>query len=86
MLRVTGEIVRIETKPWSMEGRSGVTQKARILVGKADFVDVTYPEGALMPAEGAKVDLAVIAAAPSGRLKITVKGDWSALFPAVKAA
>jgi hypothetical protein len=81
MLRVTGEIVRIENKPWNMEGRAGITQKARVLVGKADFVDVVYPEGLRLPAEGTKVDVAVIASAPSGRLKIQVQGDWAAMFP-----
>lgn len=85
MLRVTGEVVRYERKPWAMEGKTGITRKARVLVGKADFVDITFPEALPEPREGDNVDLGVTVTAPSGRVKITVVGDFLALVPEVAA-
>ncbi len=82
MLRVTGEVVRFEMKPWTMEGRTGVSRKARVLVGRADFVDVAYPDNIEPPVEGDVVDLGVLITAPGGRVKITVQGRWDRLFPA----
>ena len=86
MLRVTGEIVRYERTPWSMDGRTGVVRKARVLVGRADFVDVRFPDTLPEPREGDVVDLAVEATANvrngSGYLTLTVRGDFAALVPA----
>jgi hypothetical protein len=95
MLRCVGEVVRFERKPWAMEGRTGTSQTARVLVGRADFVDVNVPEQlGIAPRDGDQVDWAVLVTSPGGRAKITLQGDWSAVVgsatrlapPAVKVA
>lgn len=81
MLRVTGEVVRYEQTPWNIDGKNGIKREARVLVGKADFVDVQIREDQVAPREGDQVDWAVVASAPGGRLRVTRRGDWEALVP-----
>lgn len=82
MLRVTGECVRVEQTPYEFDGRSGISRKARVLVGRADFVDVKFDQHAALPAEGELVDFAVTVRANAGRggsdprISYTVAGDW----------
>lgn len=80
MLRCTGRVLRVESKPWTMEGRAGVTHTVRVMVGDADFQDVKYPDGPQglpLPNKGDSIDLAVVPAAPGGRLSITARGTWA---------
>jgi hypothetical protein len=97
MFRVTGEVVRYERKPWDIDGRHGISRQARVLVGRADFVDVKYPENLPEPREGDQVDLAVtVAARQRGGVDVKVVGDFFQVVgivdvpktaaPAVKAA
>lgn len=85
MFRVTGEVVRYERKPWAMDdGRKGVSRSARILVGRADFVDVKYPDDLPEPREGDFVDLAVVVTPRQrGGLDAKVKGDFSTIVGVV---
>jgi len=85
MFRVTGEVVRYERKPWQMDdGRKGVTRNCRILVGRADFVDVKFPETLPEPREGDFVDLAVlITPRQRGGLDCKVQGDFSTIVGVV---
>lgn len=82
MLRATGRVLRVESKPWTMEGRSGITHNVRLMVGDADFVDLKYPELLPLPTKGEAVDLAVLASCPGGRLSLTVRGPWAELVAA----
>lgn len=84
MLRATGKVVRVESKPWAMNengvSRSGITHSVRLLVGDADFVDIKVPdEGPLtkLPPKGLDLDVAVIVTAPGGRVTCKVVGLWS---------
>ena len=49
MYRVTGEVVKVESKPWAMDGRAGVSTRVRVLVGRADFCDVKIADTAGIP-------------------------------------
>jgi hypothetical protein len=81
MLRCTGKVVRIESKPWTMEGRAGITTTARVLVGEADFSDVKIPDATVkFPAKGDLVDYAVVPGVNNGRLSVTVRGNWSEII------
>jgi hypothetical protein len=92
MLRCTGEIVRFERKPWSKDGRTGVMKTARVLVGRADFVDVDVAEDAPEPREGDQIDWGVTFSVRAGRgnygpqASVRYRGEWSALVgkPATK--
>jgi hypothetical protein len=79
MLRVTGRVARIESKPWTMEGRSGVTTTARIVVGDADFADVKIPDNVAHPSKGDEIDYAVVPGVSGGKVGITVRGDFAEL-------
>lgn len=85
MLRATGLVLRVESKPWTMNDagstRSGITRTVRVLVGDADFVDLKYPENLPLPAKGHEIDVAVVASAPGGRLSLNVRGDWDVVVP-----
>lgn len=81
MLRLTGEVVRYTRKPWAMEGRSGIAKTARVVVGRADFVDVSIPDDSEEPREGDVVDWAVRPGVNSGKLRITLLGDWNKAGP-----
>ena len=81
MFRVTGEVVRFQRRPWSMDGRSGVTRTARVLVGRADFCDVTVPEEFPEPREGDSVDWAVEVSVRNGRLRVVLAGDFAVAVP-----
>jgi hypothetical protein len=64
-LRVTGTLLTLASTPYSVDGSSGVSHKARVLTGRAEFEDVKVPEGLLgmipqpIPDEGVPVDWAV---------------------------
>lgn len=85
MLRCTGKVVRFESKPWTMEGRAGVTHTARVMVGDADFADVKIPVDAngqcpvQFPSKGDAIDYAVTPGVSNGKVSVTVRGDWSEL-------
>lgn len=81
MLRVTGEVVRYEQRPWTMDGRSGVSRVARVLVGRADFADVHFPESAAPPRDGDLADWAVIPSVSSGKVRCTFVGEWAKVVP-----
>lgn len=80
MLRVSGEVVRFEKKPWTMEGRSGITKTARVQTTRADFVDVKLGEDVSEPREGDLVDWAVTPGVSGGRVSVNHKGDWAAVL------
>lgn len=86
MFRVTGEVVRYERKPWDIDGRHGISRQARILVGRADFVDVKYPENLPEPREGDVVDLAVnvLAKQRGGGVDVKVVGDFATIVGIAK--
>lgn len=75
-LRVAGEVVDVSAKQWSMEGRTGVTRKARVQTSRKDWVDVTFPDDQPLPADGDVVDLAVRASVSGSSVKITSLGPW----------
>lgn len=79
MLRCTGRVVRVESKPYNFEGRAGISHTVRVLVGDADMQDVKYDDGPslVLPSKGQVVDLAIIATAPGGRLSCKVRGNWA---------
>jgi hypothetical protein len=79
MLRCTGRVVRVESKPYNFEGRAGITHTVRVMVGDADFADVKYDDAPtlVLPNKGDAVDLAVVASAPGGRLAVKVRGSWT---------
>lgn len=79
MLRCTGKVVRFESKPWTMEGRSGTTHTCRVMVGDADFADVKVPEGVQHPRKGDHVDFGVVPGISGGKVSVTVRGNWSDL-------
>lgn len=81
MLRLMGEVVRYERKPWTMEGRSGIARTARVLVGRADFVDVSVPEDQPEPRDGDRVDWAIRPGVNNGRLRLTLLGQYTAVVP-----
>ncbi len=78
MLRATGRVGRVESKPWAMDGKSGITNLIRVMVGTCDFLDVKVPDDQPLPARGDDVDWGVIAIG-NERGKVTVKRacDWS---------
>jgi hypothetical protein len=86
MLRCAGEVVRYERKPWTMEGRSGITKTARVQTTRADFVDVKVPDDAPEPRDGDIVDWAVSPGVNNGRMTINLRGDWAAIADGAKAA
>ncbi len=81
MFRVSGEVVRYERKPWEMEGRTGITRTARVLVGRADFVDVKIPAAMPEPRENDVVDWAVSCVANGSRLSANLVGDFLSVVP-----
>jgi len=83
MLRCQGEVVRYESRPWAMEGRTGVSRTARVQTTRADFIDVTIPEGfSPEPRDGDTVDWAVVPGVSNGKVRVTVRSVWSAAAPA----
>lgn len=94
MLRATGRVVRVESKPWQMneggQSRSGITRTVRLIVGDADFLDLKFPESDRqgrpvgLPSKGDYLDVGVTAAAPGGRLSVTYVGVWADLVGDVR--
>ena len=83
MLRCTGTVVRFESKPWTMEGRTGVTHTARVLVGDADFADIKIAVDANgqtpvpFPHKGDEVDWAVVPGVSGGKVSVTLRDTWA---------
>lgn len=82
MLRATGRVGRVTRKAWAMEGKSGTTVTARLIVGDVDFLDVKIPEAQVLegvePKKGELVDWGVVAmAGERGRLSVNRALDWS---------
>lgn len=87
MLRCIGEVVRVEQKPWKMDdGRFGVTRKARVLIGRADLLDVDVPETLPFPYDGEKVDWDIDVSVSYGKLKATLRGSWAEDVPRAAAS
>lgn len=78
MLRATGRVGRVESKPWAMDGKSGITHTVRLIVGDCDVLDVRVPDDQTLPDVRTEVDWGVVALA-NERGKLTVKRvlDWS---------
>jgi hypothetical protein len=86
MLRLQGRCVRFTEKPWSMEGRSGITRTARVIVGEADFIDATIQENMPSPYTGQVVDWAIRPGVNNGRLRLTVEGEYESVVPSPSLA
>lgn len=96
MLRVTGKVVRTDTKSGTKvdtttgEARNWSFVNIKVLVADQAIVEVTRfsDSSTPSPAVGDAVDYAVEVAARGGRLNINLDKPWAALFPpaAAKAA
>lgn len=91
MLRATGTVGKFERVPYNFvdsstqERRSGETRKVRIVVGRAEFLDLVIPETSPVqePRVGDEVDWAIEPEVRSGRLRLKVVGDFLTVIGAV---
>jgi hypothetical protein len=78
MLRATGRVGRVESKPWAMDGKSGTTHTVRLIVGTCDVLDVKVPEDQTLPEVRTEVDWGVVALSNErGRMTVKRVLDWS---------
>lgn len=82
MLRATGTVGKYErshydfTDSTSGERRAGETRKCRVVVGRADFLDVIVPDTMPEPRVGDEIDWAIVPEVRGGRLRLKVAGDF----------
>ncbi len=94
MLRVTGKVVRVdsrageklnektgEMRPWAFDTIK-VLVAEQAIVEVTRFADSTYPA----PDIGEQVDYAVEVAARAGRLNVQLDKPWDELFPKARLA
>jgi hypothetical protein len=86
MLRCEGVAVRVTNYPWSKDNRSGVTRTVRVLVGQADFADLTLPDDAPSPAQGELVDYAVDPRVSGTRLRLVAVGLYNVVVSPIPGA
>lgn len=80
-LRVTGEIVRTDTRTGVKDGRTWEIRTARILIGRADFCDVTLGDRDRLR-EGDDVDLVVeYRGEYRGVPRFDIVGEWAVVPP-----
>jgi hypothetical protein len=68
-------------RQWAKDGRSGVMDTVRVLIGKSDIVEAVLGDGVRVPAESELVDYLVdVNTSDRGFLRVQVVGPWLDLY------